>query len=67
MLGLVLADNILFLFVFWEMMGLMSYLLIGHFAHDPSESGFFKWARLGLQEGLPDHARRRRLPARRAS
>jgi NADH-quinone oxidoreductase subunit L len=35
MLGLVLSDNILFLFIFWEVMGLMSYLLIGHFAHDP--------------------------------
>jgi NADH-quinone oxidoreductase subunit L len=36
MLGLVLSDNILFFFVFWELMGLMSYLLIGHFAHDPT-------------------------------
>jgi NADH-quinone oxidoreductase subunit L len=36
MLGLVLSDNILFLFVFWELMGLMSYLLIGHFSHDPT-------------------------------
>ncbi|MCA8980096.1 MAG: NADH-quinone oxidoreductase subunit L [Planctomycetes bacterium] len=36
MLGLVLSDNILFLFVFWEIMGLMSYLLIGHFSHDPN-------------------------------
>jgi NADH-quinone oxidoreductase subunit L len=35
MLGLVLSDNILFLFIFWELMGLMSYLLIGHFAQDP--------------------------------
>ena len=35
MLGLVLSDNILFLFVFWELMGLMSYLLIGHFSQDP--------------------------------
>src|SRR5262249_13739735 len=35
MLGLVLSDNLLFFFVFWELMGLMSYLLIGHFAHDP--------------------------------
>ena len=35
MLGLVLSDNILFLFIFWEVMGLMSYLLIGHFSHDP--------------------------------
>ena len=36
MLGLVLSDNILFLFIFWEIMGLMSYLLIGHFSHDPT-------------------------------
>jgi NADH-quinone oxidoreductase subunit L len=36
MLGLVLADNMLFLFIFWEIMGLMSYLLIGHFGHDPT-------------------------------
>jgi NADH-quinone oxidoreductase subunit L len=35
MLGLVLSDNLLFLFIFWELMGLMSYLLIGHFAQDP--------------------------------
>jgi NADH-quinone oxidoreductase subunit L len=35
MLGLVLSDNLLIFFVFWELMGLMSYLLIGHFAHDP--------------------------------
>ncbi|MCL4146935.1 UNVERIFIED_CONTAM: hypothetical protein GTU68_049433 [Idotea baltica] len=35
MLSLVLSDNILFLFIFWEVMGLMSYLLIGHFSHDP--------------------------------
>ena len=38
MLGLVLSDNLLFLFVFWELMGLMSYLLIGHFSHDPGSS-----------------------------
>src|SRR5690606_2910268 len=31
MLGLVIADNLLFLFVFWELMGLCSYLLIGHY------------------------------------
>jgi NADH-quinone oxidoreductase subunit L len=29
MLGLVVADNLLMLFVFWEIMGLCSYLLIG--------------------------------------
>ncbi len=44
MLGLVLADNILFLFIFWELMGLMSYLLIGHFAHDPGNPFFHRWA-----------------------
>jgi NADH-quinone oxidoreductase subunit L len=44
MLGLVLSDNILFLFIFWELMGLMSYLLIGHFAHDPSQPFFHRWA-----------------------
>ncbi len=36
MLGLVLSDNIVFLFIFWEIMGLMSYLLIGHLAQDPT-------------------------------
>ena len=36
MLGLVLSDNLLFVFIFWELMGLMSYLLIGHFSQDPS-------------------------------
>ncbi len=30
MLGLVLADNLLFLFIFWELVGLCSFLLIGH-------------------------------------
>jgi NADH-quinone oxidoreductase subunit L len=44
MLGLVLSDNLLFLFVFWELMGLMSYLLIGHFAHDPGQPFFHRWA-----------------------
>ncbi len=44
MLGLVLADSLLFLFVFWELMGLMSYLLIGHFSHDPSQPFFQRWA-----------------------
>jgi len=44
MLALVLSDNILFLFIFWEIMGLMSYLLIGHFAHDPSTPYFHRWA-----------------------
>ena len=44
MLGLVLADNLLVLFIFWELMGAMSYLLIGHFAHDPGQPFFHRWA-----------------------
>ncbi len=36
MLGLVLADNLLMLFVFWEMVGLCSYLLIGFWFHRPA-------------------------------
>ena len=35
MLGLVLADNLLMLFVFWELVGLCSYLLIGFWFHRP--------------------------------
>ena len=36
MLGVVLADNLLFLFVFWELVGLCSYLLIGFWFHRPA-------------------------------
>lgn len=38
MLGLVVADNLLVLFVFWEIMGLCSYLLIGFWFEKPSAS-----------------------------
>ena len=36
MLGLVLASSILQMFVFWELVGLSSYLLIGFWYHRPS-------------------------------
>ncbi len=36
MLGLVLASNLLFMFVFWELVGLCSYLLIGFWFQRPS-------------------------------
>ena len=36
MLMLVMADNLLQLFVFWEAVGLCSYLLIGHWYERPS-------------------------------
>ncbi len=35
MLGLVLANNFLELFIFWELVGLCSYLLIGFWYHKP--------------------------------
>ncbi len=36
MLGLVLADNLVMVYVFWELVGLCSYLLIGFWFHKPS-------------------------------
>ena len=38
MLGLVLASSLLFLFIFWELVGLCSYLLIGFYFHKKSAS-----------------------------
>ena len=35
MLGIVLADNFLMMFIFWELVGLSSYLLIGHWFERP--------------------------------
>ncbi len=44
MLGVVLADNLLLVFVFWEMVGLCSYLLIGFWFHRPSAANAAKKA-----------------------
>ncbi len=44
MLGLVLANNLLFMFVFWELVGLCSYLLIGFWFHRPSAANAAKKA-----------------------
>jgi NADH-quinone oxidoreductase subunit L len=38
MLGLVLADNLFIIFCFWELVGLSSYLLIGHWYEKKSAS-----------------------------
>lgn len=38
MLGIVLADNLLIIFVFWELVGLSSYLLISHWFEKESAS-----------------------------
>ena len=44
MLGLVMADSLLLMFVFWEMVGLCSYLLIGFWFHRPSAADAAKKA-----------------------
>jgi NADH-quinone oxidoreductase subunit L len=51
MLGLVLADNILQIFVFWELVGLASYLLIGFWFHKPSAAAAAKKAFLVTRFG----------------
>ena len=35
MLGIVIADNLLLLFIFWELVGFSSYMLIGHWKERP--------------------------------
>ena len=44
MLGLVLAGNLLQMFIFWELVGLCSYLLIGFWFHKPSAANAAKKA-----------------------
>jgi len=44
MLGLVLSNNLLFTYVFWEMVGLCSYLLIGFWFHKKSAADAAKKA-----------------------
>ncbi|MDZ7806502.1 MAG: NADH-quinone oxidoreductase subunit L [Gracilimonas sp.] len=38
MLGIVITDNLLLMYVFWELVGLSSYLLIGHYYEKKSAS-----------------------------
>ena len=51
MLGMVLADNFLWLFIFWEIMGLCSYLLIGFYFERPSAAAAAKKAFLTTRVG----------------
>ena len=44
MLGIVLANNFLMLYIFWELVGLSSYLLIGHWFERPSAADACKKA-----------------------
>ena len=52
MLGIVLADNLVMMFIFWELVGVSSYLLIGHWYERPvgGQRG---------QQGLPGQPHRR--------
>jgi len=51
MLGIVLSNNLLFLFVSWELVGLSSYLLIGFFFHKNSAADANKKAFLTNRVG----------------
>jgi F420H2 dehydrogenase subunit L len=51
MLGLILSDNILQLFVCWELVGLSSYLLIGFWFHKPGAASAAKKAFLTTRIG----------------
>jgi NADH-quinone oxidoreductase subunit L len=44
MLGIVLADNLLMVFIFWELVGFSSYMLIGHWKEKPEASAAAKKA-----------------------
>jgi NADH-quinone oxidoreductase subunit L len=44
MLGVVIANNLLLLFICWELVGLASYLLIGFWYHKPSAAAAAKKA-----------------------
>ncbi len=51
MFGMVLADDFLWLFIFWEIMGLCSYLLIGFYWEKPSAAAAAKKAFLTTRVG----------------
>ena len=44
MLGIVLSDNLVMMFIFWELVGVSSYLLIGHWYDKPSAADAAKKA-----------------------
>ena len=58
MLMLVLADNLLLLYLGWEGVGLCSYLLIGFWYHDPANGR-------AAAQGVHRHPRRRHRAGRR--
>src|SRR5690606_11243108 len=46
LLGIVLSDNLLMLFIFWELVGFSSYMLIGHWTEQPEAAHASKKAYL---------------------
>lgn len=44
MLGIVMADNLLLVFIFWELVGFSSYMLIGHWKERPTAAAAAKKA-----------------------
>lgn len=44
MLGIVLADSLFMIFIFWELVGFSSYMLIGHYLKKPSAAAASKKA-----------------------
>lgn len=44
MLGIVLSNNLLLIFIFWELVGFSSYMLIGHWQHKPKAAAASKKA-----------------------
>lgn len=44
MLGIVVADNLLLIFIFWELVGFSSYILIGHWKEKPEAADAAKRA-----------------------
>ena len=51
MLGLVLADSVLMIFIFWELVGLCSFLLIGFWFYKPSAAAAAKKAFITTRVG----------------
>lgn len=51
MLGIVLADNLFMIFIFWELVGLSSYLLIGFWFHKPAAAAAAKKAFIVTRTG----------------
>jgi NADH-quinone oxidoreductase subunit L len=51
MLGIVLADNLFMIFIFWELVGLGSYVLINHYHFKPSAAAAAKKAFIANRVG----------------